>query len=879
LLQSKHSHSLNQHQQHHQIKPNQTKSNQQSSTINIHTKQNTVITYYYHYYYDSTGSCTGYSNISITFNAFNDIFLFQSLQDNILSPVMNQQGNYHYDTTTTTTTNTTTNTNVTNDVETIFSSSSTMTTTTTTTTTTTAATTTATEAIILKPILSDHDTTNTTTTTDSTTSTCTAAMVVVDDDDHDGSGSSSSCADSHHGTSTILSFTEGFRDKVKGLFDHFDIDHDGFLKYSELAALQAATTTTTTTITTDQKDNNNNKDEQQELQRQLLEILSPEMYVMTCQALNCHPDNGISLEALKFIYSSKGADIDQDYDKVFTTTKTTTSSTSIATVSVDNKKDERLTTTTTTTITTTSPTTKEEVEEEEDKEGNKKDDHDIIRNQVGIDGLDISKDEPKKGTTTTATSSCTTTPKPPPSNQPATTTTATTTSNHLAQPQPPKPPQKSTLIITSNNTKIIQALDNLIRYVQEDKSSQHDPPQLSHYRVIPPDVQRAYTLLENGAQLIHGTATKFTLMGKISLQHDYSTKQEDNNAANNNNNNKLGTDLLRGCELIGASLHIILQDTTGCSRAVRKLTHRACLAIFITVLQLAQAMEDLMLVSSASSTTSTTTSTTSTTTSGNNESTKRMIINHHHPTPTQSNSSHDNIEAQKTGAVWEACDHILQRLLPQGNRNAIRRELFTWIQEINDSMNEFQAIVDMGPSQASNYNNNNNKKDDDDDDDDLFGGGGDDEEQYNDHDLPIAQVCLGLLKNSRGNMKMALETCEVLGGAMMGDHEKDQYYLESILTIHKLARVIGEGSTDLGSLMYPPLQEIMTELSKQFHQHVQSIQALQDFILNLTGMPPRISKLAHTLSGAANARKDEFEFNAAVRGGGRSIVRTHQILL
>ncbi len=93
----------------------------------------------------------------------------------------------------------------------------------------------------------------------------------------------------------MLSFAEGFRDKVKVLFEHFDHDKDGRLKYDELAALQTATS-----------------DEGYDGER-----LSKEMYVMACQSLNCHPDQGLSLEALKFTYAADGADIDMDYDKVF----------------------------------------------------------------------------------------------------------------------------------------------------------------------------------------------------------------------------------------------------------------------------------------------------------------------------------------------------------------------------------------------------------------------------------------------------------------------------------------------------------------------------------------------------------------------------------
>mmetsp|Transcript_40336 Transcript_40336/g.45010 ORF Transcript_40336/g.45010 Transcript_40336/m.45010 type:complete len:208 (+) Transcript_40336:10-633(+) len=93
----------------------------------------------------------------------------------------------------------------------------------------------------------------------------------------------------------MLSFADGFRDKVKILFEKFDVDDDGYLNYEELAALQQATGS-------DDDDNTE---------------LSKKMYVMVCQSLNCHPDTGLSLGGLKFTYASEGADIDIDYDKVF----------------------------------------------------------------------------------------------------------------------------------------------------------------------------------------------------------------------------------------------------------------------------------------------------------------------------------------------------------------------------------------------------------------------------------------------------------------------------------------------------------------------------------------------------------------------------------
>jgi len=83
----------------------------------------------------------------------------------------------------------------------------------------------------------------------------------------------------------MLSFAEGFRDKVKILFEHFDNDTDGRLKYDELAALQTATA-----------DDGYNSDR-----------LSKEMYVVACQSLNCYPNEDLSLEALKFTYAADGS--------------------------------------------------------------------------------------------------------------------------------------------------------------------------------------------------------------------------------------------------------------------------------------------------------------------------------------------------------------------------------------------------------------------------------------------------------------------------------------------------------------------------------------------------------------------------------------------
>ena len=78
------------------------------------------------------------------------------------------------------------------------------------------------------------------------------------------------------------SFAEGFKDLVREVHEKFDRDGDGYLSFSELAALQQVT----------------------EGAR-----LSEENYVMACRALDCNPSQGISLDALRLTYAAEGTSI------------------------------------------------------------------------------------------------------------------------------------------------------------------------------------------------------------------------------------------------------------------------------------------------------------------------------------------------------------------------------------------------------------------------------------------------------------------------------------------------------------------------------------------------------------------------------------------
>jgi hypothetical protein len=341
-------------------------------------------------------------------------------------------------------------------------------------------------------------------------------------------------------------------------------------------------------------------------------------------------------------------------------------------------------------------------------------------------------------------------------------------------------------------SQVIQALERLKDVLQSDENGSKSAPHLSHFRDLTGPVQTAYDLLQQGATLIHGTSTKYTLVGKVVAAEQA----------------KLAFDLLRGCEIIGAATHVVLQDSSGCSRSVRHSMLRAALAIFVNVNNLVQTFED--------------------------------------GTALQQ----ENVGAQKTGAVWQSCDYILNRMLPLGNRNAMRRELFRWTQDAQETLDEFQEVIDLGPSEE---NGRIATVEEDGDDDENFGEGSD--QQYSELELPIAHACLALVKCSRGCMKVTLEACEALG-VKAKETENDNLF-DAISQLHDLARLAGVGVTDLGSAMYPPLSQSFPNVKEQIQKQSQAIIAVQDFILSLEGMPPSVTEFSQKLLLAAQSRQQE----------------------
>ncbi|VEU42488.1 unnamed protein product [Pseudo-nitzschia multistriata] len=364
-------------------------------------------------------------------------------------------------------------------------------------------------------------------------------------------------------------------------------------------------------------------------------------------------------------------------------------------------------------------------------------------------------------------------------------------------------------------------LNVLIDHAKKDLKAKANPPFLSHYRVLPENVRTAYDLFLTGAQLVRATATKYALVGAASKKDQVT----------------LGNDLLRGCELIGAAVHATVADASGCSRAVRHYNQKAALAVYLATLRLVEAFHpELQRTSKDGSVRG----------SGGDPASRAVPA-----------ASDNTVGAQKTGAVWEACDHILNKMLPQGNRSAIRREIFTWTRECNDTLEEFDEMVQLGPREGG---GGDDAEGEEDDDDDGFCGFGGDDDKYTEDDLPLAEACVKLLKNSRGNMRVALETCEALGERLAGSgsDKDDETILDAILRVHEHAKNVGEGVTDFGSLLYPPLVPSTAHLEAGVRRQAALIREFQDCVLGLEHLPTKTMELARTLRATADTREKDF---------------------
>jgi hypothetical protein len=365
---------------------------------------------------------------------------------------------------------------------------------------------------------------------------------------------------------------------------------------------------------------------------------------------------------------------------------------------------------------------------------------------------------------------------------------------------------------TLDQATVLAALERLTVSLQElnDKES---APALSHYRHPPEAVAYSYELFQQGATLVYGTSTKYTLLGKID-EHEQA---------------KLTQDLLKGCQLIGTACLVLHQDLTGCSRSLRHHCKQAARAIVTTVQQLVQSFVD-----------------------------GTALV--------------ENVGAQKTGAVWQTCNVVLEKKLPVGNRNAMRRDWFTYMADCNETLEEFQALIDEGPELREEGKDDEgptvDKEDNIDSWEDFMCGH---DQQYSLDELPIATACVFLIKCSRGGINATVQTCEAIGKQLAeneasketSDTDNDKALLSWISKANHLAHAVGEGMTDLGAAMYPSLE--LDELQAQVERQASGIDALLTFLLDASpegmdgslDLPQDVVELAAKVKDAVDKRRQE----------------------
>ncbi|KAL7530247.1 hypothetical protein ACHAXR_003385 [Thalassiosira sp. AJA248-18] len=296
---------------------------------------------------------------------------------------------------------------------------------------------------------------------------------------------------------------------------------------------------------------------------------------------------------------------------------------------------------------------------------------------------------------------------------------------------------------------------------------------LSHWRTLPLPVSSAYQILTDGAQYLHATSTKYALVGKV-----------DSHEGGN-----LAIELRKGAELIGTATLLLFSPSCGSSRSLRKYVKQSSRAILASVISLVASFEDGSACGQAND--------------GN------------------------NVGAQKTGAVWSSCEKITNARslssLPKGNRSAMRRELMVWLRDCNESVEEFEEVLLLGPRDSGGEN-------------DGEGGGEDDmmdEEQFTEKEMTVAKASVNVMKCSKNLLGLVLKACECVGEAadkkLLEDQEegtnnnmeqtptnnkqqeqedsdnKRKEMLQWISNLHEMARTVGEGVTNVGILLYPPL--------------------------------------------------------------------------
>jgi Grap2 and cyclin-D-interacting len=205
--------------------------------------------------------------------------------------------------------------------------------------------------------------------------------------------------------------------------------------------------------------------------------------------------------------------------------------------------------------------------------------------------------------------------------------------------------------------------------------------------------------------------------------------------------------------------------------------------------------------------------------------------------------------APHTGVVWEAC-HVIDKV-PRGNRNAMRRDLLIYVSECQETIREFQTLVDDSPGEQEG-----------------------DEDHYSARELPVAEACLGLLKCSRGLLKATMEMMDHLDsgtGTTTGDtaatnDTSDADRWRTLATIHERACTVGYGVTTFGAALYPPLwpggadvvnPEVRDEVERQVLALRQLLQYVVEEVHPRYDFPDAILNVVVKIQSAVEVRTAE----------------------
>ena len=323
----------------------------------------------------------------------------------------------------------------------------------------------------------------------------------------------------------------------------------------------------------------------------------------------------------------------------------------------------------------------------------------------------------------------------------------------------------STQIDQSNNSTIEQITQCASELSLDEQRNSQQSIQIKHYRTQPPSLVEAYTLLQTGAQYIHATSTKYTLVSKI----DYQTE-----------GGNLATELRKGAELLATATLSIFSPETGCGPSTKKYVKQFTRGVIASLISLITAFED-----------------------------GSALIG----------GKDNQIGPQKTGAVWSACDAFQQ--LPKGNRNSMRRETMTWIRDCIESISEFEEMMALGEREDC-------EGEEEMMDEEMYTADEKKVVKASVNVMKCSKNVLGLILKACDCIgDVAEKTSDMQKQDNEISRNQRLEMLQWISELHEQARSLGVGVTDFGILLYPPLDQTSaskSNLNQQLNDQLQSLE-------------------------------------------------------